>query len=36
MSPSVVGVSAVDQPGGAEIALLRLWERLAARAGRPG
>lgn len=31
MSPSLVGVNAVDAPGGAEIALLRLFERLAAR-----
>ena len=31
MSPSLLGVNAVDQPGGAEIALLRLGRRLADR-----
>ncbi len=31
MSPSLLGVNAVDRPGGAEIALLRLFRRLAAR-----
>ncbi|MCW3009638.1 MAG: glycosyltransferase family 4 protein [Solirubrobacterales bacterium] len=36
MSPSVVAVNAVDQPGGAEIALLRLWDRLAARGWHTG
>lgn len=31
MSPSLLGVSPVDHPGGAEVALLRLVERLAKR-----
>lgn len=31
MSPSLLGINAVDEPGGAEIALLRLFERLGTR-----
>ncbi len=31
MSPSLLGVNAVDHPGGAEVALMRLASRLAAR-----
>ncbi len=31
MSPSLLGINAVDHPGGAEVALVRLFERLAGR-----
>ncbi len=36
MTPSILGVNPVDRPGGAEVALLRLWERLHARGWQTG